>query len=146
LLAVQTCDDDVRLLAEDFIARHNLVGRARMISQFRENNFAARHCDQFTHPANNALLRATNGSRDAWVQTMKSFSFLAKFATSPLRIPLDSRHKSSCSTLDHGWRRFPAEWGDQHLSEQFKGQAAVQVVMVIYPHTGNSSKMTNDKW
>jgi len=88
-----------------------------MISQFKENNFAARRCDQFTHPANNALLRATNGRRDAWVQTTKSFSFLAKFATSPLRIPPDCRHESFYSTLDHGWRRFPAEWGDEREPE-----------------------------
>jgi hypothetical protein len=41
---------------------------------------------------------------------------------------------------------FPAEWGDQHLSEQFKGQAAVQVVMLIHHYTGHSGNMTNDKW
>jgi hypothetical protein len=37
---------------------------------------------------------------DAWLQTSKSFSLSAKFATSPLKIPPICRHRSFRLTLD----------------------------------------------
>jgi hypothetical protein len=47
-----------------------------MISQFRENNFAARRCDQFTHPAYNALLRAKNAGGTLGCKQRNHFRFL----------------------------------------------------------------------
>jgi len=42
------------------------------------------------------------------------------------------RHESFCSTLEPGWRRFPAEW-------------RVHVGYVIHHDAGNSGKMANGK-
>ena len=46
---------------------------------------------------------------------------------------------TSCQ-LEYGMKAW------KRLTPVLTGKTAVQVVMVIYPHTGNSSKMTNDKW
>jgi hypothetical protein len=56
------------------------------------------------------------------------------------------RHESFCSTLYHGWWRFPAEWGDEHLSELFKtARQSAHIVYVIHHDAGNSGKMANGK-
>jgi hypothetical protein len=71
----------------------------------------------------------------------KSLSTYVEIALPRLQSVGKCRRESFCFTLDHGWERFPAEWGDEHLSALFKtARREVHFVYVIHNNMANFEK------